>query len=378
MFTRVSLAFPPGREQLINIRKGIYLFCRDFVMFMNSKSSSAGRRKRKIRVLIPFDSSVLQQVKAGRKLLGLPTTGFVRLAVHRALEQILMIYRERVDVAAREYVEKKAKAIYQVHNKKSVPRQDMNTQAGFKRLQERLDGILAEIEYAPVAAIEAARAVNFSVRRHNPRHWGELKFSGGLLDANYARRILDIGMNARDAEKLRIERELRRVAITNVRAQMEEYWLDQVKLHVSEWANLYILRECVKAIAFGSPDKESEEEKYTRKDISDVRQALESNSNSKDLTPRLRRRFALHSRMLLKDWRDATQNERKQMLDKRLHLFKFRFEKFKEIRQRNRDQLAKVMANPEVWNHPVKLKKILQDCEMTRGIMDRKGIFAAD
>jgi hypothetical protein len=300
------------------------------------------------------------------------------LAVHRALEQILIIYRERVDVAAREYVEKKARAIYQVHNKKSVPQQDMDTQAGFNRLQERLDGILAEIKYAPVAAKEAARAVNFSVRRHNPRHWGELKYSGGLVDGNYARRILDTGMNVRDAEELRKYRELRRVAITNVRGQMEEYWLDQVKLHVSEWANLYILRECVKAIAYGSPDKESEEEKYKKKDISDLRQALESNANSRDLTPRLRRRFALHSRMLLREWRDATQNERKQMLDERLHLFEFRFEKFKEFRQRNRDLLAKVMANPEVWNYPVKLKKILQDCEPTHGIMDRKGIFAAD
>jgi len=363
---------------LTNIRRGIYLFCRDFVMFMNSESSSTGRRKRKIRVLIPFDSSVLQQVEAGSDLLGLPRTGFVRLAVHRALEQILIIYRERVDVAAREYVEKKAKAIYQVHNKRRVPRQDMNTQAGFDRFQERLEGILSEIDFVPLAARVAASAVDFSVRRHNPRHWGELKFSGGLLDENYARRILDTGMNVRDAEQLRKDRELRRVAITSVQAQMEQYWLDQVKLHVSEWANLYLWRECVKAVAFGSPDKESEEEKYTRKDISDVRQALESNSNSRDLTPRLRCRFALHSRMLLRDWRDATQNERKQMLDKRLHWFEFRFEKFKEFRQRDGDRLAKVMANPEIWNNPVKLKKILQDCETTPGIMNRKGIFTAD
>jgi len=363
---------------LTNIRRGIYLFCRDFVMFMNSESSSTGRRKRKIRVLIPFDSSVLQQVEAGSDLLGLPRTGFVRLAVHRALEQILIIYRERVDVAAREYVEKKAKAIYQVHNKRRVPRQDMNTQAGFDRFQERLEGILSEIDFVPLAARVAASAVDFSVRRHNPRHWGELKFSGGLPDENYARIILDTGMNVLDAEELRKDRELRRVAITSVQAQMEQYWIDQVKLHVSDWANLYLWRESVKAIAFRSPDKESEEEKYIRKDISDLRQALESNANSRDLTPRLRRRLALHSRMLLREWMDATQNERKQMLDKRLHWFEFRFEKFKEFRQRYGDRLAKVMANPEIWNNPVKLKKILQDCETTPGIMNRKGIFSAD
>ena len=72
--------------------------------------------------LLPLDAETVARLNRAAHLLGIPATAFIRLALHRAFEQLLDIITQVVDASAQDYVEAKARGFYKVKSKKGFPR----------------------------------------------------------------------------------------------------------------------------------------------------------------------------------------------------------------------------------------------------------------
>lgn len=347
-------------------------------------------RNHKIPKLVPLDEKTIRQIKVASNLLGVPPTAYVRLAIHRSFEQILPIYQDRVTESARRYVERESGALFQSPTKRGLARHEFGT-AGYEEFQARLNAVLQELDNPRVAVKLAMAAVNFSrtKTRHNPRTWGEPKYHGGTADQNSARIILGsdedcakilFGDKKEDWKRkgLAKAKNFRLTTMRDVKEQMAHYWIDLVKSNAGEWAAIYLMRNRVKAIAFARPDRESVQEASNRKHLLGLEKAKKANAQGRDLSAGLKRQLQDLSPLVWEKWGTATQDERDKMLTHRIDLIEYRQSKLAKMRRERQKSMAAVVNNPEIWDNPASLKKILWECMDQEGVMGRKDIFPAD
>jgi hypothetical protein len=287
----------------------------------------------KYNKLIAFDDATFEQIRAAAACLGIPDTAFIRLAVHRALEQILSIYEEMVDGLAYEYVESRAKR---------------HARGGsLTRLRRHLCNI-------SVSEQEAAREVDLASRKRTPRFWGELEFPGPPLDQNYARKLIGNDLDSRTARKV-------------IRNRMVEFFQQRVLEHVGDWLNLQAIQETVVEILFGNPSKLSELENSNTQHLSHLGTILKALYSPHKPPKASMKSLEELSPLVYRDWKEATTEIKRALIQERMRKISTNQKHLEQVRARKRQELLEFQRNPLIWLNPSKLQKMLNDWRIKQG-----------
>ena len=285
--------------------------------------------------LVAFDDATFDQIPAAAAALGIPETAFIRLAVHRALEQILHIYEEMVDGFAREYVERRAKC--HARGPDSM------------RLPQRVCSI-------SVSEQDAAREVDLANRKRTPRSWGELNFCGPPLDQNYARMLIGSDANNRAARKVINER-------------MAKYFQQRVKVHIRDWLNLQALQESLVDVMYKSPSEPSELETSNTRHLAHLAAILEALSSAREPSKKAMKSLEGFSPMVYGDWKEATAEKKRALIQERMRKISANQKSLQQIRARKGQELLELQRSPAIWLSPSKLQKMLNDHQARQGIL---------
>jgi hypothetical protein len=304
--------------------------------------TQAGSRGPNLRhnKLVAFDGITYDQIMAASIALGIPETAFIRLAVHRALEQILPIYREFVDGLARQYVADQAN---------SFGKKRRSSKVGSAAWQHQLNNL-------DVSDREAARAVDLAGRRHTPRSWGELNFPSPFLDQNYARMLLGGNLANRAARK----------AVTDC---MAEFFRERVKVYAENWLALGLLQKQVTKVVFENPSVPSEIETSNAKHLAQLDAIRRAVSAGREPATKYIKSLEESSPLVHQQWKMASAEERLALLKQKMRQIDDRQSSWKQIRHRRLLEFKALQQNPSVWSDPVELQKLLNQYQNKQGIL---------
>lgn len=313
---------------------------------MTVKAKTTRPNNKACKKLLPLDVETVGRLNRASHLLGIPATAFIRLALHRAFEQVLDIITQVVDASAQEYVEGKARGFYKVKSKKGVPKHALSDPAALAKLIRRVSPI-------NVPRREALNAVARALRVRQPRSWGTLKFIGSAYEQRVAESVL-----AGQGETARLERQLRE--------SMADVFTERVTHQAKRWRALPQLQAKVAGAVRGLP--EGLEASYA-KDLPQLRAGLESVKKGTPLPAGFMDLLKEKCANLHHHWERMTNSDRMKLLKQRIELFSSRQLLLSAHQKQVGRELDRLKEQPEFWLNPWALERWLESNQAPNTIL---------
>jgi hypothetical protein len=284
--------------------------------------------------LVPLDRQTGKSLEHAAEYLGIPATAFIRLALHRAFEQLLEILTQFVDQAAQEYVESRAHGFYRIKSKAGVPRHALDDDAELQKL-------ISRVLPMNVSRREAYDGVARALQKHTARNWGKLNFKGSRYEQYLAQSILDTG---------------NRNAKEELRAAMADVFVQRARIHAGKWRALRALQKQVTASIMGTTELL---DSY-RQDLASLRAGLPCLEQKEPVPASFMQTLAQSALVLHSRWGHMSDNDRIEEVRQKIAQFSTALEKLTAQRKRNRQQLERLKATREFWLNPWALESWLE------------------
>ena len=298
--------------------------------------SNVKSTKKTLSKLLPLDEETDGQLNRAADLLGIPATAFIRLALHRAFEQLFDIVSQVVEEAAKEYLESKAHGFYKTKTKRGMPKHNPNNRAAYLKFMSRVGSLT-------VTRNEALQALTRAFRKRTPSHWGPLNFVGFSQEQYLVESILAGKEPVKGLQQ-------------QLRDSMAVVFAERFRHHAQAWLGLPRLQEQVAESLMGVPKDLAHD--YER-DLPRLRKGLECLKAGTTLSQDFLSCLQESAPQLHHHWQRMTPSQRIEQLGRTTELFASRQLLISAHQKRMSRELDRLKADPEFWLNPWALARWL-------------------
>jgi hypothetical protein len=298
-----------------------------------------GQKPPKIQKRVLFDLDQFDQLGAASSLLGLDDMGFIRLAVHKAIQNVLYLYRETIEASARKLVDDAAYIYFKSPVKKDgEPRLQLENAAEREKLKTVLDKI-----YPSQQDIDLALAKR---KQHPLKTLPAFSFPGDSYEQTCTELLLGSSLHVRAGRSF-------------LRLELEEYFKSCVALRVERWKSLVALQAQVSEKVFGDPGKTSTIEQDLTNDMLILTQAEDELLKTGKLSNKSAKHIQKRGTYIWKKWPGLTDADKFAELKN----WKNKLSKHFGVRAKNRkiqaDRLDALKTDRKLWLDPERLLALL-------------------
>ncbi len=299
------------------------------------------------RKLVPLDAETDRRLRQAALLVGLPATGFIRLALHRAFEGFLGILTSMVDQEAQGWVESRAKGFYRTVSKRGIPRLAPGDNGEFDKLLRRL----ADTNVTPA---EARRGVARAFRKRTPRGWGAPRYAGSPYEQALVKSLLE------DNSAVSTSRNLLVWSTASNRRCMDllaDIYCERAEYHADQWRELPRLQAAVAKSLLG--DTKELKRSYER-DLINLQNGFHRLQQGRKPEPDFLQCLENAAAHLHTNWSKLSAGDRRSLVQRRIRVCETRIKALTTQDERAARELEKLQDKPELWLNPWVLRRWLE------------------